>query len=114
MTPSQVLTDIATQRGFTVEQIRRRTRPLELTSARRAIARRLRAMGLSLTEIGALMGRHHASIYSLLLEGEKRARRHRQKMRWHRELGPEAKAELLVRRRAAWRAKSKSEKWRVV
>ena len=68
-TPAEVLVAVAAQYGVDVAALREPTRTRWIVAARTDAARRLRAMGLSLKEIGGMLARDHSTVYHMLKKG---------------------------------------------
>jgi chromosomal replication initiation ATPase DnaA len=71
---TDVVRDACSEWGVSVELVTGPGRAKELVRARRALALRLRDLGLSLSEIGVqLGGRHHTTVMSVLRGGKHKA-----------------------------------------
>ena len=68
-TPAEVLIAVAAQYGVVVESLSGPTRTRWIVAARTDAAQRLRAMGLSLEEIGGMLARDHSTVYHMLTKG---------------------------------------------
>lgn len=64
--PADVLASVCASYGVTIDAIVGPIRSKWLTKARTAAAIELRALGLSLADIGGILNRHHSSILYLL------------------------------------------------
>ncbi|HXG36548.1 MAG TPA: helix-turn-helix domain-containing protein [Dehalococcoidia bacterium] len=70
---AEILREVAQERHLTIEQITGRGRYEELTEARREAVKRLdRELGLTLTDIGRLLGGRDHSTISLLRQPKAR------------------------------------------